>query len=366
MTDKEYSLKNQDQVLDLPFIDPYPEETDDLERYDWLNKEFNRRPFQLYRCWLVLSIGIAVGVECFFLRDMYALFKLFKTSWSTQAKEIAISQSLININHVLLLFGCGQMLFGMMKKKAISAQKAVLKLQIALISSVCYLVIQIILKGFGFNLSLIGTLKVFVVPIIAAVNLIAGLAVLKAFKKNHPLARQEPLPDISRDFLQQNEAIAAEILKYDQQLDSWPYLIYKIWLGLCFVLNLFLFWTVSTMLVKISQTGARDLEISIFCLYFGFLNVVCSYEMFVALRRRLLDRSKRAIFLLKIFISVTIIILVIWEFPKEGLFDSLIYLVCCISVPLMTLIGALRVRNILEQRENFVKISSYNSGESYL
>lgn len=77
--------------------------------------------------------------------------------------------------------------------------------------------------------------------------------------------------------------------------------------------------------------------------------------MIVAVKRKVLNRSKRAIFLLKILIAVTgCIAFTVTMMAKKNIFFAILSVVLAIFAPLMTLKGAFQVQEILEQRENFI------------
>jgi len=78
----------------------------------------------------------------------------------------------------------------------------------------------------------------------------------------------------------------------------------------------------------------------------------------------MLAKSKRTVFLLKIEIYMTIIIFGIFDLDEDFLedFATLMAMAC---IPLINRVGALNVAKILERRESFANVSSFND-ESYI
>lgn len=98
------------------------------------------------------------------------------------------------------------------------------------------------------------------------VNLVGGFAVIKAFEKNHPLARRDQeksMDEVSVDVVQQNEVIAGEILKYDQQLETSRFKIYKYWLWFSFLTSTLLF-SVLVMAIIEDFNGGEVFELTLF------------------------------------------------------------------------------------------------------
>ncbi len=201
------------------------EEEENPKEDDWLSNQFNRVPFLFYKFWLIVNFSITLLLEYILIGatwdsyvDMVPLLKIPQRMYASLA-----------ISFIFLLYGSCQMLFAMSKRNSKIAQESVVKFQYNLIGSMIALIFLKSLNGSGFE-DLSQTIIFVYGAISAPVHLIGGFAVLKTFKKNHPLTRPSHYQDKSLDFLQQNEVIGAEISKYDRQLDSWKCIIYKWWL----------------------------------------------------------------------------------------------------------------------------------------
>jgi len=104
----------------------------------------------------------------------------------------------------------------------------------------------------------------------------------------------------------------------------------------------------------------------------SLLSAVCCFEIGVAIGEKILAKVKRAILVLKIDIIESIIAFIF--LAKEfGLFSSdadatfmvqinFFYFGYCTLIPIVALIGAEKVRKILEERDQFVRVSSYSEG----
>jgi len=241
-TKDEANLKrNYEQELSLQLLDKNQEENDP-ERHDWLGEELSRFPYQLYKYWLFLDLVIVVVSEWFVLKDFWTTYKGLG---SLELQERLFEFSMWTVCHIFLFYGCCEMLFGMKQKKAGLAQKSLTKFQVSMIGWMLGSLFKRSNQGSVLSSPSPAALILIVgLLLIISINLVGGFAVIKAFKKNHPLARKndsETLDALLTDFLQQNEAIASELLKYDQQLERWPYLIYKFWLWFSFVLAIVCF-----------------------------------------------------------------------------------------------------------------------------
>jgi len=93
------------------------------------------------------------------------------------------------------------------------------------------------------------------------------------------------------------------------------------------------------------------------------LSGYCSYETIIVLRRKRLTQSKRAIFLLKTCLcaaTVTIVLSIVWSEYLEFPFVYVEVFGSYSSVPLVDLVGAINAHKIIEQRNPFVKLSSFD------
>src|SRR5687768_12502630 len=80
------------------------------EGYDWLNEEFSRLPYHLYKFWLALTFLIVLSVQCFVLISIWNAYKEFPSS---QFEDYTIQLAMLDLCHILLGYGCLEMLFGM-------------------------------------------------------------------------------------------------------------------------------------------------------------------------------------------------------------------------------------------------------------
>jgi len=353
------SSLSHDQTLNIQLLTSNNEEKPH-EGQNWLNQELKRLPYQLYRFWLVFGIVDGVAVLYFFFRDLWTVYEYLN---SAQLKYFIMAYAIPNISHILLFIGCGQMLFGMAKKKTRIAKSSLTKFQVIMVGSVAYLVLQISAGAIKFNINPVGILRTFALPFIVVIHLIGGFAVLKAFKKSHPLERHDS--NISKDFWHQNEVIAAELEKYDEQLERWSYMIYKLWLWLSFFFEILLFCGSALAIVEELQTDERRLGYPIFqTICFG-LNAVCSSEMLFVLKRKVFTRSRRTILLLKICIAVTVTILAVLGIIRKNFIFFVIDLAFHTLIPLINLIGAVFVNRILQERDKIANALSFDD-VSYL
>jgi len=231
------------------------------------------------------------------------------------------------------------------------------------------------------ELSLIQKYTYIALMVAPIVHIVGGFAVLRAFKKNHPLRKNYSSPQaleeedsITKEFFEQNEAIAAELLKFDEQLNKWQSLAYRWWLKFVVVLEtarVFQYIFNLTLFIKsgflgiLPQFAALTLSL--------FLSAWSGLEIEIAITMKSLARSKRAILLSNICLIVSIITCI--AFASDGDMNLVptesTFLICLFSfaycglIPLVTLIGALSVEKVLEQREKFANISSFDD-ESYL
>ena len=147
-------------------------------------------------------------------------------------------------------------------------------------------------------------------------NLIGEFYVLRIFKKNHPLLRleaSEETDQLSKEFLEQNEAIRAEILNLDEQLDIWAYLIYKVWLKLFVIVEIMrmgicIIYESAFLIQNMEVKWPTELTGIILFLFSLFLSVWSSFKVELVLRTKKFAESKKAIFLLTTSIGVSTMI----------------------------------------------------------
>jgi len=92
----------------------------------------------------------------------------------------------------------------------------------------------------------------------------------------------------------------------------------------------------------------------------------CSYRMEVVLRTKTLEKSKKAILRLKVCLVVSIVAALLGGFKilenPSHIENSFVNFVL---VPLITFVGAFFANKLIEKKDKFVKVSSYNN-DSYL
>ena len=294
------------------------------------------------------------------------------------------------ISSAFLLYGYGEMLFSMMTRRSKAAQKASLKFQYCVI--ILIVVFSLIFGTtvspdllFRFaveNLSNVHFLLVVLsLTIIPITHLFGGYTVVKALEKNNPLTRHNDDSDFmgkstnTKDFLEQNEAIVSEVLRYDQELKRWPYMIYKFFLKL--VVPIEISRLCFNIFEAVEVTSGMGFQFgfvftAVLLSFSSLLSAVCCFEIGVAIGEKILAKVKRAILVLKIDIIESIIAFIF--LAKEfGLFSSdadatfmvqinFFYFGYCTLIPIVALIGAEKVRKILEERDQFVRVSSYSEG----
>jgi len=340
---------------------------------EWLSHQFCRIPFLLYKFWLILHFAIILIIM---LILAYAwLTNGFVDGYTSPAIPMAIG-------FIFFLYGCIEMLYAMKKKKSRVAQEGFVQFQYALISSVS--MAELSLRHLVENPSPFLWLQWSYMVFSPVVNLVGGRAVLGVFKKNHPLTRMDAskaLEDENKDFLEQNEAIASEFSKYDKQLRRCPYFIYKWVLKFSVVFEIiFIFQDAFLSLSKIWQDGIGYYKTDLFMYPFllgwvisSLLNAYSCFQMEIATRTKNLTKAQNAIGLFKICIVLSVI-----KCPFVGkcsdldrisdedlLVWFLSWFACSTLIPVFGLLGALKVKKILEERETFVKVSSY-SQDTYL
>jgi len=264
------------------------------------------------------------------------------------------------------------MLYAINKKRSRIAQESFLKFQYVLISSAIYVLSFIELNNEFFWLQL------FYFIFSPVLHLIGGFAVLQVFRKNHPLARlrgSQVSEDMNQNFLEQNEVIATEFSKYDKQLNRWPYFIDKCLLKFSAVFELIFLChhALAYLLSALSLSESRreylkfDFYIDLFLVLvtiFPFLNACSCFQMEVATRTRNLAKVKIVFTLFKICSFLSIIncffvgkVRYLDSLTNEGFLWSFVF---SVIVPFPGLIGAAKVKKIIEQRDRFVKVSSYS------
>jgi len=335
---------------------------------DWLSKKFNSLPFLLYKFWLLVNFGFAFGLECYLVYEFQVAYSVSKPRMD-QMLYISLNASLL-----LLSYGCGEMLFAINRRKSSAAQRSFLKFQYYLIGALIY--VAVVQETIDMRTEPVHFVLSIYVVISVIVLFIGGHAVLKAFQNNHPLRRQDKSEssEVSNpfltDFLEQNEAIASEVLKYEQKLNSWPYLVYNWWLKLAVVFEICVIFGCIFSLTMIELFHLRfsfSLFLFIGALILSLFNAYSRFEMEAAVRTRTLARSKRAVLLLKISIVSTMFSYLFVAIKVDSsLFHQLEFLIPTFKwfgifavIPVLCLAGAVKVHKLIEERDCFARISSF-------
>ncbi len=278
------------------------------------------------------------------------------------------------MSSVPLLYGCAEMPLTISRKRAQLAQQSLLKFEYYLICS--FICAGFVISKDGIPKSFPQWLFLFYLAVLPFVDIIGCLAVLRVFKNNHPLTKLDP-NDLNKDFLEQNEALAAEVANFDRQLNTWPYKIYKWWLKFAVMLELILILNHSLyQIVKnipiIHQIPLWGLILLFWLFLSSCLSCFAVLTMETAMRVKTLAKVKIAIFLLKIDAGFSIVFFLIAA--RELTFDAsgsewkiymAVLFVYCVPFSTLTLIGSFFVSRIIEKRDQFVQASSYTN-DSYL
>ena len=367
-------LSSSHQGLSSHFLNRIQNEDVPVD-HGWLSGKFSKLPFQLYRIWLVVTLCIVLYVN---YHTLLFFWSELKNAYSFFLQEMeSYEPTTATISCIFLFFGCYEMFSAIERQKSEMAQKSILKFQyslgLLLIGSLTFMIWQKFVFKYYSTIALLVT---FALPTISAVNLIGGLAVLKAFQMNHPLVRQ-CAPQASEDqivgrddLLAQNQVIAFELLRFDLQLESWSYLIYKWWLKFAVVLEIMMI--PQNMVFQLSSIW-RDWQVKqvlAFLLPFlaHFMGAYCSYDMEVVLRTRMLTRSKRALSQLKICLLLSTVFSVVTPFLatkkhdfvfEEYLNSLLLNARNFVLIPFITFIGAFMANRVIEERDHYVRVSTF-------
>jgi len=361
----------QTQNVDIENPPPEHQIGDD----NWLSKKFNSVPFLLYKLWLILNFAVA-------LKGEYTLITVWEhVRWEKFGLDSMLYVSTFT-SFLLLFYGCGEMLFALIRRKSRVAQRSFLKFQYYFVGSIMMFAVlmrSIIWKarqvGFGMT-ELLLCIGLGFVPII---HLFGGYAVLRAFKKNHPFrkaANSEASDPLGTTFLEQNEALVSEVSRHDQNLNRWPYVVYNWWLKLTVAFEiLVIFGGIFSLIMTKSLDKMLSLTglLLIGALVLSLFNAYARFAMEMAMRTRNLTRSKRAVILLKISVVSSILsyLLVAIEIHAQALAEVEIFipsfksLAFFAAIPVLCLFGAFKVHKLIEERDPFAKFSSYNE-DKYL
>ena len=139
------------------------------EQESYLSHQFRRVPFLLYKYWLILNIPIIL----YLFVTTISLYQYIK-----EPRFYISNYAPMAINFLLFLYGDGQMLYAMNKKKSRIAQESYTKFQYYLIISVnrVFYLILVINKA-----SVVFWLVLFYLVLSPIVHLVGGFAVIRAF-----------------------------------------------------------------------------------------------------------------------------------------------------------------------------------------
>jgi len=345
------------------------------EGHDWISNEFNRLPYQIYQYWIVLSFLITLAAEFYIINLM-----------NTEGR--AIGDYLVFAGLIPILYGSGEMLWAIMRRKSKLVQQALSKFNygniVSIIGSLFALSDQEGLTCFLFG-SDGGLLRFLIYILIQASHYFGVIAVIRAFKKNHPLERQRGSEDMEadeRDIVEQNKIIEGEALKYDQKLNSCPYLALRCWFKFIVIFEtirvIFDIFLISEIILN--QEGkinrVKETPRAIALLLLSSLTLYSCFQMEAALRKKRLVESKKALIALKVVLMIAGIVFLMsvggLTFSKESE-DKVNYLVVylfwfgmCLLIPIVTFIGAVNMDRILEERDKIAKFSNFNGDDSYL
>ncbi len=176
---------------------------------------------------------------------------------------------------------------------------------------------------------------------------------------------KDQLNDITQEFLKQNEIIDAEINRYDNMLDSWPMIFYRIWIFI-YVALLSVAIILGAFAIPKALSGEKSGKYvdawldTIFVFGLG-VSVYGCLQMWKGLSSRDIVRVNKAIAIFKkvgqccAFISVTVfVILCFYDIPWEVRFCALIPII----IALINLLPAYYAKGVLEKRSVFQNASS--------
>jgi len=384
-------LKGENKASPLVYPNNEEEEECGWENDNWLYDQWNRFRYRVYRYWLVLSFILASVAGYFVFKHLWELIKL--QDWD-MLENYDFREISMGVSFTFLLVGCAGMMLAIPKGKSSLAQKCFFIFQFCMIASIIALCLKAQELALGapslpIKYELFVYLALIIIP---TTHLVGCFAILRVFRKNHPLAKFnkthsfDGIDEFKREFLEQNETIASELRRYDKQLKRWPYVVYKWWLKCIAFLEImvildYIFSSCLEIFVKkthLNFSFEAIILLSLAGIVIDFLRtVIIVYSCLVtgvAIRTKVLAKAKEAVFSLKICVLVSIItyLLAIGTVcldpdvtKKDLLFVSISELIYRTLIPVFTLIGALKVYKIIEKRDPFVKASSYHN-DSYV
>jgi len=176
----------------------------------------------------------------------------------------------------------------------------------------------------------------------------------------------ESAHDVTQEFLKQNQIIDEELNKYDQMLDSWPMILYRIWIFLyaavlsAGIIALLLYFV--PVILK-TEGGLKYLELLLLILAIGIIGagIYGCIQMRLGLYSRDIAKVKKAISIYeeaaKYCTYVSVSQFVRYYFAGNPWTVCLICLVP-MTIALINLAPAEYAKGVLEKREVFQRVSS--------
>jgi len=338
------------------------------ELHDCLSDEFNKMPYKLYKFWLIFSLPLGLG-------SMYGVIRDFKRG--DTAALACQGDLLMMIGLFPFIFACGQMLWGIMNRKAKIVQQSLSKFQwsFALFMTGFLLILWGVDDyGIYFFGSKAGIFTFYVPAVSFTVHFVCGNKVIVALRNNYQMT-----------MTRQKESTAStkneEVMKFDEELQASRYFVFKCWLKFLVVSELvrICFYMFYSCFRFGQEMGAHLLLqlIAVVGLSLSALLLIFScFQIMTAMQRKLPSRSQTAKILLKLCLVAALIayvclarefeVILIAELKTLFETPNLALLAVCVLSPIVTLIGAVNVHNILEKRDKIAKLSNYTDDESYL
>jgi len=359
---------------------------------DWLSKQFSRFPYKLYTLWLILSSLMSLVIVCWTLFVLVNDFGNYRKNSSLGNQDRMNAEFILllrSAGFLLLLFGSGEMLYAMKKRRGKIARKSFCRLRYSLMGLVTHILMIMILEGVSWFRDLDNGVRqfeyftVFCAICIPILDLIGGSGVNEIFKKKYLLLKskvenQVEKDEVARDFLKQNEAIESKVLKYDKQLNTWGYIVYKWWLKFTIVFEVMRICHQFEYIISDIYKGKGGLLFGELGLFISFcLSAWAGLEIEAVITTKVLKKSERALVLLKICMIASIMTYLVFGIVSNGSFDliviksnmSLWYLFsfgyCCL-IPIVNFVGARSLNMIIEQRDKFAQVLSFADNDGYL
>ncbi len=146
-----------------------------------LQGKFSQSSYTFYKFWIILTIIIVLIAGYFLINEIVT--KL--SSYSTGVGLFIGSDTITSFSFIFLLFGCGEMLYGISYTKAKIAQKGFLNFQYSLITSTVVNLGLFIkddtLKYLGEYYTSVDWILLIVSIVLSITHFVGGLSVVKIF-----------------------------------------------------------------------------------------------------------------------------------------------------------------------------------------